>query len=80
MDKAKKKLKLAEVTSDLTTEDEIEDKTEASRPKRRIHQTKRYLDSSGDEEVIDHIRPPPLKKQFTPCKMFVRVLLAHKCY
>ena len=66
LEKAKQKLKLAEVTSDLQTEEE----TEVQKPtQRRAIRTNRYISSDEqDDENDNYIRPPPLKKQFINCK------------
>lgn len=57
IEKAKKKLKLVEDTSDLQTEAEAEPTL-----KRNRKSNKRYI-SSSDEEFDNHIRPPPLNKK-----------------
>ncbi|CAH2096793.1 unnamed protein product [Euphydryas editha] len=54
IEKAKRKLKLVEDTSDLQTEAEAE-------PSFKRNRTKRYI-STSDEDNDNHIRPPPLKK------------------
>lgn len=58
LEKAKKKLKLSEVTSDVQTDTE----NEAVRPKRRAVRTNRYISSDDDDN------PPPLKKHFAKRK------------
>lgn len=68
LEKAKEKLKLAEVTSDVQTE---------ARPK---HKPNRYITSSEDEDNNDsHRHPPPLKKQYIDGKIFKisRLLCEH---
>jgi hypothetical protein len=55
IEKAKKKLKLVEDTSDLQTEAEAEPSLKRKRPKRYV--------SSSDDDNDNHIRPPPLKKK-----------------
>lgn len=62
IDIAKRKLKLAEVTSDLQTEEEDE------KPKRKAARTTRF-DSSDENDEFNHLRPPPLKKQFVDGKL-----------
>ncbi|XP_047986901.1 uncharacterized protein LOC125238336 [Leguminivora glycinivorella] len=57
LEKAKKKLKLVEDTSDIQTEAETE-------PSLKRKRQKRYISSSSDEDK--HIRPPPLKKKLQP--------------
>lgn len=69
IEKAKQKLKLAEVNSDLQTEEEID----VLKPNKRVIFKKKtcslYSDSSDDDDDDDHHkRPPPLKKQFLNCK------------
>ncbi|KAL4718597.1 hypothetical protein ACJJTC_012099 [Scirpophaga incertulas] len=63
LDKAKKKLKLVEFTSDIQTEDEIENNN--NKPsKRNIKKNYRYVSSSDEDDDNDYnlSRPPQLKK------------------
>ncbi|KAL4719591.1 hypothetical protein ACJJTC_019270, partial [Scirpophaga incertulas] len=63
LDKAKKKLKLVEFTSDIQTEDEIENNN--NKPsKRKIKKNYRYVSSSDEDDDNDYnlSRPPQLKK------------------
>lgn len=53
-------MKLAEDTSDLQTESEIE--TEAPL-KRKFKKTKRYISSDDNDDDDKHCRPPQLKKK-----------------
>jgi hypothetical protein len=59
LDKAKKKLKLVEITSDIQTEEET-DTNKAC--KRKIKKNNRYISSSEDDDENGLPRPPPLKK------------------
>lgn len=65
LDKAKKKLKLAEVTSDIQTEEE----NDINKPKRKTKKTSRYISSSDDDDGngCEFPRPPPLKKHVSNC-------------
>lgn len=67
LDKAKKKLKLVEDTSDIQTEEE---NYISKPPKRKTKKTSRYISSSDDnddEKGCEFPRPPPLKKHLSNC-------------
>lgn len=66
LDKAKKKLKLVEVTSDIQTEEENDITKLPS--KRKTTKTNRLISSSDDDDDdCGFPRPPPLKKHITKC-------------
>lgn len=64
IEKAKKKLKLAEETSDIQTQSEAEPEKPV---KRKQIRNKRY-NSSDEEENERFESPPPLKKKLAQCK------------